>query len=63
MTAAVPQAATSEKLATSVQGTGRFSTFQPKLFDNSINDFVVTLFRMEELSGTTNVVRCVAGSL
>jgi hypothetical protein len=56
MTAAVPQAATSANVATSGQGTARISTFQPKLLDNSTSDLVVTLFRMEEDSGTTNVV-------
>jgi len=74
MTAAVPQAATSENLATwyktnvqryqtSAHGTARISIVHPKLFDNSINDFVVTLLSIEELSGTTRVVRSVEGSL
>lgn len=63
ITAAVPHAATSENLATSGHGTARISTPQPKLFDNSMRDFVVTLLRMEELSGTTKVVCWVEGSL
>jgi hypothetical protein len=52
-----------EKEATSGQGTGRISTVHPKLLDNSIKDFVVTLLSIEELSGTTNFVEFVEGSL
>lgn len=62
MTAAVPQAATSENVDTSVQGTERISTGHPKLLDNSMRDFVVTLFKMETLSGTIKVGFCVDGS-
>ena len=63
ITAAVPQAATSENLATSSHGTARISTLQPKLLDNSTRDFVVTLLRIEELSGTTKVVCWIEGCL
>ena len=62
ITAAVPQAAISENLATSSHGTGRISTSQPKLLANSISDFVVTLLRIEALSGTINVFFPLAGS-
>src|SRR5579859_1643551 len=62
MTAAVPQAATSVNLETSGQRTTRISIFHPKLLDNSTSDLVVTLLRMEELSGTTNVLVLLVGS-
>jgi hypothetical protein len=62
MTAAVPQAAISENDPTSVQRTGRLSTDHPKSWHNSTRDFVVTLFKIETLSGTTKVVFFVDGS-